>query len=39
MKPLKDNFIKLNQLLEYVFRSQLIDSRIQGIFKKYIEYH
>ena len=32
IKPIKDNFIKLRKLLQSFSRSELRDSRVQGIF-------
>ena len=39
IRPLKDNFIKLKELLQSFSHSELSDPRVQNIFRKYIEYH
>ena len=39
IKPIKDHFIKLKELLQSFSQSELRDPRVQNIFKRYGEYH
>ena len=39
IKPIKDHFIKLKELLQSFSQSELRDPRLQNIFKIYGEYH
>ena len=39
IRPIKDHFIKLKELLPSFSQSELRNLRVQNIFKKYIECH
>ena len=38
IKPIKDHFLKLKELLQSFSQSELRDLRVQNIFKKYIDW-